>query len=718
MKTLTILLFLLLAVYPAATLGYTYLQVQDPRGTWRSGSGTIDSALLEVHPKGLFMEQALFLTFSAKGSSFGSMDTLEVQYFFDLPEYAMVTDLWLWIGNEPVKAKLMDSWTASTIYEGIVRRRRDPAILFKRSATQYELRIFPMAGNQTRKIKLTYLSPAQWTNKSVASLLPTGMLAVSYPPLASLSLHVWPQGEWIRPRILELDTTRWTTVLDSASATHVRSDLPASQLTGSLTLAFDSPMQDGRYLTTFSRGNDGWYQLAFTPSVSLEDVPGKKAAIMIDYVTGNSTHDQPAVMQAIRTALHETLVPSDSFNILLGRVPVGRASDHWLPADSTTIDSVLAALGSTPLGGYSNLPAVLSEGINFVKEQGGDGSLLLLANSDDMSAYQAANDLLNDLLELMGKIIPVSVIDFGNVSMYTYNLVGSRYYLGNEYLYVNLARLTGGNFVTIGSNPLAVSIRNTLETISGVISSFDLHTTLQNGFCYGRLTIGGLSLAVPVDKPILQTGMYYGTLPFIIQAAGVYNSRVYSQTIDIPPGEAEAGDSLLSTSWAGMQIAEWEGAYQSNELTCMIIEQSLRHRVLSRYTAFLALEPNDTTVFCATCTNDDPGRGGQVADVVEKQDKDTVGTDLIAYPNPFNASTIIRGRVSAAGLRGGYSLTVYNILGQVVRTFDAGVVGQDGRFSVTWDGRNDHGVTTTSGMYIFVLTTPNARQAIKLLMVK
>ena len=123
-----LLLLILLSTYSFA---YTYLYVQDPRGWSGSYSGTIEEASISLKPLGVYMETDLYLTFSARGSFFGSSDTLEVVFFFELPANAIVTDSWLWIGQDTIKAKIMDQWTASSIYESIVKRRRDPSILRK-----------------------------------------------------------------------------------------------------------------------------------------------------------------------------------------------------------------------------------------------------------------------------------------------------------------------------------------------------------------------------------------------------------------------------------------------------------------------------------------------------------------------------------------------------------------------------------------------------------
>ncbi|MEW5700859.1 MAG: T9SS type A sorting domain-containing protein [Candidatus Zixiibacteriota bacterium] len=66
------------------------------------------------------------------------------------------------------------------------------------------------------------------------------------------------------------------------------------------------------------------------------------------------------------------------------------------------------------------------------------------------------------------------------------------------------------------------------------------------------------------------------------------------------------------------------------------------------------------------------------------------------YPNPFNAGTVIGFNLTKAT---DWSLTVYNIAGQVVRTFsgssDAGTV------QVAWDGNDASGNQVASGVYFY-----------------
>ena len=69
------------------------------------------------------------------------------------------------------------------------------------------------------------------------------------------------------------------------------------------------------------------------------------------------------------------------------------------------------------------------------------------------------------------------------------------------------------------------------------------------------------------------------------------------------------------------------------------------------------------------------------------------------YPNPFNPTTQIAYRLPEDSR---VRLVVYNILGQQVRTLVNGLVPA-GAYSIAWDGRDEVGRQTASGIYLYRL---------------
>jgi hypothetical protein len=83
------------------------------------------------------------------------------------------------------------------------------------------------------------------------------------------------------------------------------------------------------------------------------------------------------------------------------------------------------------------------------------------------------------------------------------------------------------------------------------------------------------------------------------------------------------------------------------------------------------------------------------------------------YPNPFNAGTVIPFSL-VEGSR--YELTIYNVAGQVVRTF-AGE-GISGINRVEWNGRTEDGIEAATGMYFYRVTTKTFSATKKMVLLK
>ncbi|HSD62790.1 MAG TPA: T9SS type A sorting domain-containing protein [Ignavibacteriaceae bacterium] len=80
------------------------------------------------------------------------------------------------------------------------------------------------------------------------------------------------------------------------------------------------------------------------------------------------------------------------------------------------------------------------------------------------------------------------------------------------------------------------------------------------------------------------------------------------------------------------------------------------------------------------------------------------------YPNPFNPTTTIRFDLPE---RTNVELSVYNILGQKVKTLVASETKIPGRYEVSFNGNS-----LASGVYIYRLTTQNYSQTKKMLLIK
>ncbi|MCZ6677745.1 MAG: VIT domain-containing protein [Candidatus Poribacteria bacterium] len=81
---------------------------------------------------------------------------LEGTYLFPLPDDAAVSDFAMYIDGERVKGELLSKDKARQIYEGIVRRAQDPALLEYIGRRAFQARVFPIPANGEKRIQLEY----------------------------------------------------------------------------------------------------------------------------------------------------------------------------------------------------------------------------------------------------------------------------------------------------------------------------------------------------------------------------------------------------------------------------------------------------------------------------------------------------------------------------------------------------------------------------------
>ena len=95
-------------------------------------------------------------------------------------------------------------------------------------------------------------------------------------------------------------------------------------------------------------------------------------------------------------------------------------------------------------------------------------------------------------------------------------------------------------------------------------------------------------------------------------------------------------------------------------------------------------------------------------------------TELLRnYPNPFNPETWIPYRLAEDAF---VSLTIYNRVGQIVRTFDVGhqtaAVYENRSKAIYWDGRNEVGERVASGVYFYHLSAGDYSVTRKMVILK
>jgi len=85
------------------------------------------------------------------------------------------------------------------------------------------------------------------------------------------------------------------------------------------------------------------------------------------------------------------------------------------------------------------------------------------------------------------------------------------------------------------------------------------------------------------------------------------------------------------------------------------------------------------------------------------------------YPNPFNPTTTISFSLPKEAP---VTFEIYNMLGVKIRTLMAGQTKNAGTYSVAWDGRDDAGVSMSSGVYLYRISAGSFLASKKMTLLK
>jgi Ca-activated chloride channel family protein len=124
----------------------------------------------------------------------------EADYVLPLPRNAAFEDLALEIDGEMVTGEALDANRARSVYEEIVRRKRDPALVEWMGMGLFRTRIFPIQPGETRTVVVRFRAVADReggalridipSNASVKTIRSSGAIS-TYSPLNATSKPPW-----------------------------------------------------------------------------------------------------------------------------------------------------------------------------------------------------------------------------------------------------------------------------------------------------------------------------------------------------------------------------------------------------------------------------------------------------------------------------------------------------------------------------------------------
>jgi Ca-activated chloride channel family protein len=318
----------------------------------------------------------------------------EADYVLPLPRGAAFEDLALLIDGEMVTGEIRGAGEARQIYEEIVRRQRDPALVEWMDHGVLRTRIFPIQPGETRTVTVRFRAVAEREGDALRVDVPAPRGAGTAGGGTALSFE-WPQGDgfgdaWspthaVRPTE-ELATRRIARVADAV---------------GTVTLLL--PVRSGgaamSVLTHAPRRDDGYVLITLAPPASRGPATPRDVTFIID-VSGSMSGEKLRQAKAAGRQLLHSLARGDRFRLVAFSSDVTDFAEDWSAATPEAIRRAEAWLDGLAANGGTNIGAALARGFEAATPAGRLGLLLFLTdgaptvgeqNPARLAAYAAAH---------------------------------------------------------------------------------------------------------------------------------------------------------------------------------------------------------------------------------------------------------------------------------------------------------------------------------------
>ena len=562
-----------MAAFPAAAFAQGWIEIENPRTTEvRNGVVRLGSEV-QVTVEGRVALVDVTERFRNDGGAIA-----EGSYLYPVPRDAVFESFSLWVGNEEVQGEMLRAEEARGIYEEIVRRKKDPALLTLEGHGLIRARVFPIQPGEVRRVKLRYRHPLERSGDA---------FRVRYA--VSPAVESRGRGDDAAPaltfRLTGSDAAFGTPYSPTHDIRHTtrngRLEVSAEP-TGGGTLELFLPLARGTVGTSFVAhapgGEDGYFLLFLAPpEASASTAISRDLTLVVD-VSGSMGG---AKMEQARAALVQalgTLSPNDRFRVIAFSTDVREFRDGWAPATREALGQAREWVESLQPGGGTNIEGALRAAL-AAETPAGRLPVILFATDGQPSVGERQPD----------RLAAVAAQELGTRRIFPIG-IGTDV---NTYLLERLARDGHGSpeFITPGAS---------VETAIGALANRIRFPALSDlALVSSPVRLEGMAPATIPDlfagEEMVLVGRYRGEGQGDIVIEGRRGGRTERMTVraDFPRRGEE--NAFVSRLWATRRIGELSRQLRLEGSNPEVVEEirtiALRHGILSEYTSYLVLEP-------------------------------------------------------------------------------------------------------------------------------
>ena len=511
---------------------------------------------------------------------------LEGTYMFPLPQGAHIDKFSMDINGKQMEAELLPADKARAIYEDIVRRQKDPALLEYVGRDAFKVRVFPIEGNGKKQIKIQYTQLLKSDTGLVEYVYPLNTEKFSSRPLKDVSVKVTLASEQAIKSVycpshnVEIKRDGARRAVIGYEEKNVRPD-------HDFKLVFSRDKSDvGINLMTFRNApDDGYFLLLASPGMEVkqEKVQPKDICIVFDTSGSMAGKKMDQARKALAFCL-ANLNEQDRFEIVRFSTESDQFFEGLRPAVKENIDKAQAYVqGLKPIGGTA-IDEALQRAMKL--ESGRDQReqrpfvVIFLTDGQPTIGETRGDTIVTNLQKSNPQHVRIFSFGIGtDVNTHLLDRIAegtrsfSQYVLAEEDIEIKLS-----NFYTKIKDPV---LSNVELAFSGEgIKATQIYPGAMPDLFKGEM--------------LVVFGRYSGKGAGAVKITGTINGEKKTFAADVNFTDSDTRNAFIPRLWAtrrvGWLLDEIRRNGETAETKNEVVRLAREHGIVTPYTAYLILE--------------------------------------------------------------------------------------------------------------------------------
>jgi len=504
----------------------------------------------------------------------------EGTYIFPLPKGAAIHKFSMFVGEKEQQGKILDRDEARRLYESIVRRRKDPALLEYMDHNTFQARVYPIPANGDKRIRLEYTELVGKTNNLCRYVYPLSTERFSAKPLEDVRVTIrlkssTPISNIYSPsHVVQTEQRKPTEATVTWTAKNVKPDQD---------LILYYSLQSGEIpldVLTFNDGKGkGYFMLLASPKVGEDGRVMPKNVVFVLDRTGSMAGDKIVQAKGALKYCLNSLKPQDRFSLITFNESPDLLWDSLKPASRANVDKALDVVERLDASGGTNLNDALLKALELYRGRLDGNFAVLITDGLPTVGEQNIENILKNAKEA----------NKGGARAFTFG-VG---YDVDTHLLDLIAEQTGGQ-------PEYVLPSEDIEAkVSGFFARVSEPMLTDLSIKAAGVRISEMLPADPLPDlfkgtQLIILGRYdgQGRATFTLSGKTAKGVRSWDTTANMPADDREK--DFIPQIWAARKIGfllDQVRLHRSDELIKEIVQLSKEWGIPTEFTSFFVDEP-------------------------------------------------------------------------------------------------------------------------------